>query len=714
MAAIRIAHISDLHFGMTHQVAVWNALAAHLLAEPRPHGIIVTGDIVDTPDPELFARAGAQFQRFTDARIPWVVCAGNHDRHGRGNVGFLGRLAAALRGSPTVGTAFDVAFAGHVATLEDLVEWPPPNTSPPPASARWQLRLFGVDSSRDARYSAQGFVGLDVFERLSRQARTGDAHVESYDLLIGLIHHHLLPIAALEKSAQEVKGLFSPTVLVNAGTVLEAMANNNVNLVLHGHEHHRSVARFGVLGRPRATDIVVVGAGSATGADTSLGCDASRASYNVLELRPDGSVWLREMRIVSGQWTAHGDADLLLTGRSVREGRVLRRRSIEARPVARLTRHFIVGDYRDINVHETRTAWPLAGDELAFDVHRPSGSPVFDALRIEWGGGGETRWGSGIGDQPASFRARRDGTRAFALRVPVRAGAATAPRVELQYLWARSAVLTGTDVAQLTDAQMDFFRHRGREAVSAHVPIPLESLTIAVSVPAVFAPPSEGWQVYVERPDAGPHAFERNVELQEYVSAIPGGHATLTIPFPLPDYRYFLSWPVKPGFLPDATVLAMRQRAEVDGQSWMTAVAQRVDALIGTTDPFSVTLYLPDVVPDKALRFHVAGFATGGGDPQARARIPEPELLYRARNEHDGLLGAWYGEASWIERDPDEAPDPAVLWPGETTVLLLPAYHVAWTPPTEPWGILRLGFGPGVAMSDERAEAIALAATVVV
>ena len=710
--AIRIAHLSDLHFGMRNQDVVWRSLVDYLLRDPKPHAIVATGDLVDTPDPELLGKAAEEFRRFTQARISWTVTPGNHDRHGRGNAGWLGRMAAALQRRSTVGTAFDTAFSGHVATLENPVRWPPENSTFADARSQWRIRVIGIDSSIDARYSAQGFVPLGQFGRLAEQTQTSDDLEDSYDLLIALIHHHLLPIAALEKSAQTARGLLSPTVLVNAGTVLEALSGNNVNLVLHGHEHCRNVARFGVLGRSRASDVIVLGAGSATGAHTTAGCDASRASFNLLELRPDASVWVREARIVSGQWTADSQDVCLIDGRGVREGRVLRRRSIKERPHARIDRHFTIEEFRDIEVRESRTHWPARDGRLIFEANRPSGSPVLEQLRVNWQGGASREWSHGAGEGQASFVPRRGGGRGFVLEVDVDDAERMAQRLEIEYRWARSAVLTGTDINQLASHQVDFFRLQNRESVSIHVPEPLDGITLAVTIPPAYTPRSGTWKVFVGRPGPGRETIEENPELQSFVNVMPGGTAMLSVPFPLPDYRYYLSWPVRAAFPSDAGVMATRRMAAEQGNAWTKAITDRVRSLIDQRS-FSATLYVPEFGGEITVRFRVCGFANVARD-DGPSGMPRPVDIYQPRTEFDGLLGAWYGEASWAVADPDEPADPDEIWTGEDMVLLLPAYHVAWTRGQEPWGIVRLGFAAGEPISDALAERIAMAATIVI
>jgi predicted MPP superfamily phosphohydrolase len=44
---VRIAHISDLHFGADGYKDVSKALAKHLRENVKPHMVIVSGDLVD-------------------------------------------------------------------------------------------------------------------------------------------------------------------------------------------------------------------------------------------------------------------------------------------------------------------------------------------------------------------------------------------------------------------------------------------------------------------------------------------------------------------------------------------------------------------------------------------------------------------------------------------------------------------------------------------
>ena len=121
----------------------------------------------------------------------------------------------------------------------------------------WKVRVIAFDTSIKAKYTAQGFAEESDWKGLAEAARGK----QSPDLVILMHHHHLLSIKELEDSRQQLKSLFKPTIMLNAGTVLEALAESSVNIVLHGHEHFRMFARYGTISG-RQNDTVIVGAGS--------------------------------------------------------------------------------------------------------------------------------------------------------------------------------------------------------------------------------------------------------------------------------------------------------------------------------------------------------------------------------------------------------------------------------------------------------------------
>ena len=100
MEPVLIAHLSDLHFGENEHEKVWDEVVRFINDDLRPHLILITGDIVNTPDPALFRRAKVELDRLRTRSKPefrYRVCPGNHDRFKLGNsagtaTGFFSRL----------------------------------------------------------------------------------------------------------------------------------------------------------------------------------------------------------------------------------------------------------------------------------------------------------------------------------------------------------------------------------------------------------------------------------------------------------------------------------------------------------------------------------------------------------------------------------------------------------------------------------------------
>ncbi len=162
--------------------------------------------------------------------------------------------------------------------------------------------------------------------------------------------------------------------------------------------------------------------------------------------------------------------------------------------------------------------------------------------------------------------------------------------MELEYTWSRSAVLTMTDRLLLRDDQLDKFRKDGKEAVSIHVVDPLDSLTLSVSLPPALLP--EGRiEVHVGHLENGEEKIEPHQELQEFLHVMPGGFATLTVPFPLPECRYFLAWKPHARFLPDASVTATRERIGTGGDRIAAAIV--ADLMPRVSRRCAVALYEP-------------------------------------------------------------------------------------------------------------------------
>lgn len=284
---IRIAHISDPHFGAGSQPHVWNVVAAHLAAL-SPQYLLVTGDIADSPGFDILKRAHRDLDSL---HIPYRVVPGNHDRFAKGNR-ILRKL---ISGRHLDLSGFDREFDGRLARPDA-----PATETLRAGSYQRTLRIIGMDSSRNTDFFARGYVDPKDMEAASGVIRGG----EGSDLTIALVHHHLLAVRALEEARwDQLSSLAAVTTLVNAGSVLESFSRSGVSMVLHGHEHAFNCAWYGSI-NPEGGAICVIGAPSVTGNDPLKGCSLDRAGYNLIELTEDGNVRLEARRWTGGSFDA--------------------------------------------------------------------------------------------------------------------------------------------------------------------------------------------------------------------------------------------------------------------------------------------------------------------------------------------------------------------------------------------------------------------------
>ena len=171
MATIRIAHLSDLHFGALGQIETWGILKRHLIEQVKKnliHLAIVTGDIADTPDDKLLRVAHDELESLG---VTYYVCAGNHDRHKKGNTARVIKPVNSLINwwSGDGMAKFSRWFEGRIPTLRNVA-----NEKLTDGQDEWQIRIAGADSSINADISARGFLppedqALETIDGRTRQ-----------------------------------------------------------------------------------------------------------------------------------------------------------------------------------------------------------------------------------------------------------------------------------------------------------------------------------------------------------------------------------------------------------------------------------------------------------------------------------------------------------------------------------------------------------------
>jgi hypothetical protein len=178
--------------------------------------------------------------------------------------------------------------------------------------------------------------------------------------------------------------------MLNAGSTLEALARNTVDIVLHGHEHQRAIARYGTF-YGAGNQIAIVGAGSATGAKTLGGFEYTRASLNLIQLHNDRSVYLREIRHNSTNWEImQGSEVLLLNSRAIRRARFYRRNNPNSSPKSEVIKSIEFHENRDITITETYTDWAIEHGQWVKTTRNSSGWPSAARVEFHWGGGNPT------------------------------------------------------------------------------------------------------------------------------------------------------------------------------------------------------------------------------------------------------------------------------------------------------------------------------------
>lgn len=329
----RIAHLSDLHFGKGFSADNWRYVR-ELLTAFRPHLVLVTGDVVDSPS--LFALAMARNEldslvadlSVQSHECEYAIVRGNHD------VGLLGNVYSwPWRGK------YRLVFSRRYAVFDQIGTWSthcdltwgrrilrrivwgarltvqrlflslrdPGETLFPvlviPKQCQVVLAQF---NSNDAPWLATGRISASALMSLERDLETlGCEEAKAYfGTRIALLHHHALAIPY--STASENLTSFEPFLaLRNSGDLLHVMGLSEFDLVLHGHKHYRNFARVS-FDAPvgDASEVAVVAAGSATMAEPESGLN----SFNLFEIAPNGIIAHRQVRFGRGMTAQASEA----------------------------------------------------------------------------------------------------------------------------------------------------------------------------------------------------------------------------------------------------------------------------------------------------------------------------------------------------------------------------------------------------------------------
>lgn len=638
----RIVHLSDLHFTPKKDWKVWAEVARFINEEVRPDAILVTGDVTDNAKTAEFelAERGLDMLKIQNPQpgVPaYRIIPGNHDRYSilgnRINLPIFGlRSYKAKAFEGTFGDARHVKPSG----VADLVLGQ--------NGTSWRVRVIGLDSNH-AKWFAQGAIEEPDVVNASRSARTADT--SKCDLVIALVHHHVLSIPDVERRAMSVKGLFGAgglvnvanvTGMLNSGVLLQHFSKAQVNIVLHGHEHsvHQAVYRNA---HAESGSTVVLAAGSGSGEETGKGWALHRVHFNVLDLKTDRTVELLHASFVDNQLKLTA-GPVLLSAREIRRSRFIRRHPVAdgTIPVCRLKKLVVVGLDRSAEITETSTEY-LVGTLWSMTTGNSSGFVEDARITFEFRDSEPTTY------ETPFFQDIDNGPDAFACGVPLpKRSTALAERITARWKWVGAVVLTKQELEQVPVSARTSLRKMGLEFIGITIESEdeFQSAALTLHLPENYEPARKDVCVYFESPDE-PGVEQLSLELTERLEFCGPGHIELRIAFPLPGHRYYISWVLPPDkSLTRSERLAIKVSA--NGEHLLLLAAKTVKA---GHPQGEVRIGLYACSPDQAHALACCASDAGGpqqirmNDPRSRARAAlwgRHHAIWRGHDVNSDLL----------------------------------------------------------------------------
>jgi len=733
-----IAHLSDLHFGSPHYREVW-ALTAQFLTEMQPELLLITGDLVDTPRKALYEEVKASLDSL---RIPYFVCAGNHDRFYMGNqlppwtrriVGSGLVLLVMLIGGAllwkwawswgwglvllfALGAAwnsrnyvvwlwtrlrvddhFSEVFQSKILIHEELTLLKVPRAPSGVggvSDSRWTIGLFGDDSNASADASARGYLPSTHFLPI-RKATEG----QDCELCLFLVHHHLLSIRRLEEDRfNKIGALFDLTNIVNAGSLLETLSAAHVDLVLHGHEHEHNFAAYGSLTTGSET-VKVIAAGSATGNRTLQGCIKQQATFNVLVLGLDRSVALGRYWRDAERWRWE-DVDQI-DAASLRHNRLRRVHRLTGHLISEITKFIEFTRQRDIWVYWVYTNWVLPSDEFSQEVVNSTGV-VDEKARVRI-----SVPPSPPRDLETTIERVAGKPNTWQIRAPVPAGfSGRRVQLELVYCWRDGAILTDEEMKQTAASRQESGtpRSRGYEFVTGWTSpqYPVRALDVVVSLPQEYAPVLVGTEPEVEvcvELD-GRRIVHQEIELRPHLRTLGKGVIALRIEYPQGGYDYQIAWKSVPQWMVnrlmdnDGPRRDFGKTARLRGNELLKSFRKQLKKS-SFPDCSSVALYVPPENGEPNLDRVACIDWKGDSEPPCEAMPPRLIPLIGGQQL---LARAWCGEPFVVFRPSDRVQahrsgfltnaDPKL---DESVVFGVPIRLSLRSINPPPWGVVRIG-----------------------
>jgi len=660
---VRIIHLSDLHFGAEGQEGIWRSLAAHIKVL-KPDLILVSGNIVHSPERVHFQNAKEELNKL-DADA-YVVCAGDHDRH------WYETTASAEAPAP-----FDEYFWYHTAGVNHPAVFHKPYKV---GNTDWKIALITLDTSRNALSSKSGHVPSEDLKALEAAAAKVE---EDTDLCIVLQHHCLLPSTSLESAYADANAIdanqecVQSTVMPNAGDLLKILAENNFNLVLHGHNHRHFVAQYTEVSS-HPGDVTIVAAGSAIGASSDGRCYPKNASFNVIELREDRTVWLEEYRCEDMKWKRPALGLQLYTSGGLRKIRLKRvkNKGLVATPTSRMVKRFEFSCNRDIYVREVRTNWAIGPLTLSYEAFNSTGFPKCLGIKIDWADGSNAFSSTG------EYVPSENEPHMYHLKLPLpNTEKKTARCVTVDTQWFSGGLLTANDFAMVRPLT-DKFRIKDIEFAGATVTEALEALTIILSLPEGMTPRADELITF---------AVERNPEYVDIAfTSIPAwrrpldlgnGNYLWTVPFPLVNMRYGIAWKPLKVELDDEASIAFREVAKSNGKDLLVAFMQCLPDELKTNASFA--LYLSNGEGTSRphwTRKEVLTESSTLERPALALHVMIPKSIHRE---------CWWGKTGMVQLPCDEGKD---LVNGETAAIAIPIRPPGADLRLAPVAMVRIGY----------------------
>lgn len=132
--------------------------------------------------------------------------------------------------------------------------------------------------------AGMGYISSEQFREAARLL----SMEESFDYIIAMLHHHVLPVNFTEYYSSKSKAV---SLLLDSEALQQFLVENNVDVVIHGHQHQpyysqlRRVIPAGIAGGEKEIDnsVTVIGGGSAGVSIGSLNA-IGRNTYHLMKI----------------------------------------------------------------------------------------------------------------------------------------------------------------------------------------------------------------------------------------------------------------------------------------------------------------------------------------------------------------------------------------------------------------------------------------------